>query len=47
MTWLLPITLVLLATLLVAGIHWVFVRWLARQPEPESEPEQNRPDQST
>ncbi len=35
MTWLLPIALVLVAALLLAAIHWVFVRWMASQTEAE------------
>jgi hypothetical protein len=34
MNWLLPITLVLAVALLVAAIHFVFMRWMARQPAP-------------
>lgn len=34
MNWLLPVTLVLLASILLAGVHYVFTRWLARQSEP-------------
>ena len=41
MNWLLPITLVLIAVMTVAAIHFVFMRWLARQPDPATigEPE--------
>jgi hypothetical protein len=40
MNWLLPITLVLAVALVVAAIHFVFMRWMARQPEllPAPEP---------
>ena len=34
MNWLLPIALVLVVALLVAAIHFVFMRWLARQNVP-------------
>ena len=34
MHWLLPVTLVLLAGILIAAIHFVFVRWMARRSEP-------------
>lgn len=34
MTWLLPIALVLIVALVVAGIHFVFMHWMARQPVP-------------
>jgi cell division protein FtsL len=34
MTWLLPIMLVLCVALLIAAIHLLFMRWMARQPEP-------------
>jgi uncharacterized iron-regulated membrane protein len=41
MNWLLPIALVLAVALVVATIHAVFMRWMARQPEPAAigEPE--------
>jgi hypothetical protein len=34
MSWLLPLSLVLLVALALAGAHFLFVRWMARQPEP-------------
>jgi hypothetical protein len=34
MNWLLPITIVLLASLALAAVHFLFTRWLARQSEP-------------
>jgi cell division protein FtsL len=41
MHWLLPLTLVLLVALLLAAIHFAFMRWMTRQPEPAtiSEPD--------
>jgi hypothetical protein len=42
MKWLLPIALVLIVALIGAAIHFVFMRWMARQSEPapiqESDP---------
>jgi hypothetical protein len=35
MNWLLPITIVLLASLALAAVHFLFTRWLARQSEPK------------
>jgi len=32
MRWLLPITLVLLVAILLAAIHFAFMRWMTRQP---------------
>jgi hypothetical protein len=37
MNWLLAITLVLVVALLVAVVHFVFMRWMAGQPEPVRE----------
>jgi len=37
MNWLLPITLVLVVALIVAAIHFVFMRWVAGQPVPVPE----------
>ena len=34
MSWILPVTLVLVAGLVMGAIHFVFVRWMARQTEP-------------
>jgi hypothetical protein len=34
MSWLLPLSLVLLVALAMAGAHFLFVRWMARRPEP-------------
>jgi cell division protein FtsL len=34
MHWLLPLSLVLLVALLLAAIHFAFMRWMTRQPEP-------------
>jgi hypothetical protein len=34
MHWLLPLTLVLLASLALATVHFLFTRWLARQTVP-------------
>lgn len=33
MSWLLPVTMVMLASILLAAVHYVFTRWLARQSE--------------
>jgi cell division protein FtsL len=33
MHWLLPLTLVLLVAILLAAIHFAFMRWMIRQPE--------------
>jgi hypothetical protein len=43
MNWFLPITLVLIVALAVAAIHFVFIRWMARQPEPTAIPESDAP----
>jgi len=32
--WLMPVTIVLLASLALAAVHFLFTRWLARQSEP-------------
>lgn len=37
MNWFLPITLVLVVALIVAAIHFVFMRWMEGQPEPVRE----------
>jgi hypothetical protein len=38
MSWLLPIIIVLLVSMLMAAIHFLFVRWLAaKQPPAEAE----------
>jgi hypothetical protein len=34
MNWLIPVTVVLLASLALAGVHFLLTRWLARQSEP-------------
>lgn len=34
MHWLLPLSLVLLVAILLAAIHFAFMRWMTRQPEP-------------
>ena len=34
MHWLLPLMLVLLVALLLAAAHFLFMRWMTRQPEP-------------
>ena len=34
MSWLLPVTIVLLASLLLAAVHFVFTHFLARLSEP-------------
>ena len=41
MHWLLPLSLVLLVAILLAAIHFAFMRWMTRQPEPAiiSEPD--------
>ncbi len=41
MYWLLPLTLVLLIGILLAALHFAFMRWMTRQPEPApiAEPE--------
>jgi hypothetical protein len=33
MSWLIPLTIVLLASLALGAVHFAFTRWLARQPE--------------
>ena len=33
MNWLMPVTIVLLASLALAAVHFLFTRWLARQSE--------------
>jgi hypothetical protein len=45
MLWLLPITLVLLVALLLAALHFAFMRWMIRQPDPATirEPEPSQP----
>jgi len=46
MTWLIPLTIVLLASLALAAVHFLFTRWIARQSEPaqsESPDEQEYP----
>ena len=35
MNWLLSVTIVLLASLALAAVHFLFTRWLTRQSEPE------------
>jgi cell division protein FtsL len=39
MHWLLPLSLVLLVALLLAAIHFAFMRWMTRQPAPVREPD--------
>jgi len=34
MNWLMPVAIVLLASLALAAVHFLFTRWLARQSEP-------------
>jgi cell division protein FtsL len=34
MHWLLPLSLVLLVAILLAAIHFAFMRWMTRRPEP-------------
>ena len=34
MHWFLPLSLVLLVAILLAAIHFAFMRWMTRQPEP-------------
>jgi hypothetical protein len=34
MSWILPVTLVLVVGLVIGAIHFLFVRWMARQTEP-------------
>ena len=46
MSWIMPVTLVLLAGVVIGAAHFVFVRWMARQTEPvnaESNTEQDQP----
>ena len=45
MHWLLPLTLMLLVALLLAAIHFAFMRWMTRQPEPATvrDPEAPQP----
>jgi HAMP domain-containing protein len=46
MNWFLPVTLVLLASILVAAVHYMFTRWLARQSEPVRSDSQSDTDSS-
>ena len=39
MRWLLPLTLVLLVALLLATAHYLFMRWMTRQPATVREPD--------
>ena len=34
MSWILPVTLVLIAGFVIGAAHFAFVRWMARQAEP-------------
>lgn len=43
MHWLLPLSLVLLVALLLAAIHFAFMRWMTRQPEPATVREPDAP----
>lgn len=43
MHWLLPLTLVLFVALLLAAIHFAFMRWMTRQPEPATVGDPNPP----
>lgn len=43
MSWILPLTLVLFACVLVGAIHFVFVRWMPRQSERSSKPDAGLP----
>ena len=35
MSWILPVTLVLVAGLVMGALHFVFLRWMARPTEPD------------
>ena len=39
MHWILPLTLVLIVALLFAAAHFLFMRWMTRQPAPAREPD--------
>ena len=39
MNWILPVSLVFLAGLLIAGAHFLFVHWMQRASEPAPIPE--------
>ena len=45
MHWLLPLSLVLLVALLLAAIHFAFMRWMIRQSDPATvrDPETPQP----
>jgi hypothetical protein len=50
MSWMLPLTLVLFASIVVGAIHFMFVRWMARQSgrslvrEPDADERTSKPD---
>jgi len=50
MNWLLPVTLVLLAGVLIGGLHALFIRWMARHMAPavipDRTPNEHTPDDS-
>ena len=46
MHWLLPLTLVLFVALLLAAIHFAFMRWMTRQPEPATVRDPDAPQQA-
>ena len=41
MNWILPVSLVALAALVIAGAHFLFVRWMQRASEPAPIPERD------
>lgn len=41
MNWILPVSLVVLAALVIAAAHFLFVRWMQRASEPAPIPEQD------
>jgi hypothetical protein len=43
MHWLLPLTLVMFVALLLAAIHFAFMHWMTRQPEPATVGEPHAP----
>jgi hypothetical protein len=41
MNWILPVSLVFLAGLVMAGAHFLFVRWMQRESDPAPVPERD------
>jgi cell division protein FtsL len=46
MHWMLPIALVLLAGVVLAAAHFLFMRWMTRQPEQARDPDGRATDQT-